>query len=317
MYVDANGYHYALLMVNGKNKYVGLGREYGKALQKYAAEVAPINKCRTRTFGDLLTRYVSTILPTKSPRYCYEQTRVSKFVLAGLGEMPLTGVSARAINQYLTYRVGQSTNAQVQKERALIAGIIKMGLTAGELNDNPMPAVPSRCGVLKSNRVIEPQEILAFYEFCRGHIIGDYLRFKVLTGLRKSDILAIHRRQIREDGIHVTPGKTAQRTGKTIINWSPALRDVVKDLLGRSMFLFCRKDGQPYTYSGFNSMWQRQMRAAHHAGILQERFKDSDLRSFVADSLGLEHAKVLLAHATARTTESRYRRRPRNVDPSA
>lgn len=318
MYLHKKGYYYAMLLENGKTRYVNLGRVYGEALIKYAHVVAPVSTSSSHTFGDLASRYVSLELPKKSERYCREQTRVSKFVLAGLGEISKDALTARMINQYLNYRETQSTPLQVQKERALIAGVCKMACKSGDMGSYPMHDVPSRCGISKSTRVVRPEEIAAFYEFCRGTVIADYLRFKVLTGLRKSDILTIHRNQIQYDGIHVTPGKTEKRTGKSIIiQWSPALRQVVNDLLSPNMFLFSTRKGGPYSYSGFNAIWQRKMRKAHEQGVLKERFKDSDLRSFVADSVGLAHAKELLAHATQATTETRYRRKPQKVDPSA
>lgn len=314
MYLHPKGHYYALILIDGKNKYIGLGRDYREALLKYTDLVAPVEGRVCLSFGGLVERYVETVLPQKSHRYCKEQTRLSRFVIAGLGEIPIEGVKPRIINRYLTHREKQSGALTAQQERALIAGVCKMACKSGDMNDNPMRSVPSRSGIVKSKRVVEAAEIVAFWEFCRGSIVADYVRFKVLTGLRKDDILKIHRSQLRDDGIHITVGKTGRRI---VIRWSPALREVVSDLQHGSMFLFSTKHGRPYTYSGFNAMWQRKMRAAKQSGVLEERFKDSDLRAFVADAVGLDHAKELLAHASSATTERHYRRKPRSVDPGA
>ena len=71
----------------------------------------------------------------------------------------------------------------------------------------------------------------------------------------------------------------------------------------------------PYTSSGFRSIWQRKMKAAMEQGILAERFTDHDLRSMTADSTNLEHATSLLAHLEAKTTQRHYRRKPTIVEP--
>jgi hypothetical protein len=49
---------------------------------------------------------------------------------------------------------------------------------------------------------------------------------------------------------------------------------------------------------------------------LSERFTERDLRAKCASDAGsLEHARALLAHADARTTERVYRRKPERVKP--
>jgi integrase len=49
---------------------------------------------------------------------------------------------------------------------------------------------------------------------------------------------------------------------------------------------------------------------------LSERFTEHDLRAKCASDAGsLEHARALLAHADARTTERVYRRKPERVKP--
>jgi len=47
-----------------------------------------------------------------------------------------------------------------------------------------------------------------------------------------------------------------------------------------------------------------------------ERFTEHDLRAKCAsDAATLEHARALLSHADARTTEAVYRRKPERVKP--
>jgi integrase len=49
---------------------------------------------------------------------------------------------------------------------------------------------------------------------------------------------------------------------------------------------------------------------------VKERFTEHDLRAKCAsDAATLEHARALLSHADARTTEAVYRRKPEQVKP--
>jgi hypothetical protein len=47
--------------------------------------------------------------------------------------------------------------------------------------------------------------------------IQAFMRIKLLTDLRRCDLLRMTTTDLREDGIHVTPNKTKDTTGKKII----------------------------------------------------------------------------------------------------
>lgn len=71
--------------------------------------------------------------------------------------------------------------------------------------------------------------------------------------------------------------------------------------------VFVRRDGKPYTPSGFSSIFKRQMAKFIQAG--GERFNEHDIRAFVASKAEtLEHAQALLGHQDAKTTNRVYRR---------
>jgi len=163
---------------------------------------------------------------------------------------------------------------------------------------------------------VEDWEYEAFRDFA-GPLLAAYMDFKLLTGLRRGDILAIRLDQLKEDGIHILISKTCKRI---IIQWSDALRAAVAEVrrLPRpitGLHLFCTRRGQPYTSSGFSSIWQRKMKAALVEGILTERFTDHDLRAKSASDIEVEHATQLLAHLDRGTTHRHYRRKPEKVRP--
>ena len=84
----------------------------------------------------------------------------------------------------------------------------------------------------------------------------------------------------------------------------------------RGLYLFCTRKGRPYTPDGFRSIWQRRMRSAIDTGVLQERFREHDLRAKAASDVEREHATALLDHADGRVTRRHYRRKPEIVRPT-
>jgi len=133
---------------------------------------------------------------------------------------------------------------------------------------------------------------------------------------------------IREDGIHVAPRKTAKTTGKRlIIEWSQTLRAAVEAALAArpkdiAPWLFCTRRGESYvkadgTANGWDSLWQRFMTKVSANTKVKERFTEHDLRAKCAsDAPSLERARQLLAHADAALTLRVYRRKPERVKPA-
>lgn len=70
----------------------------------------------------------------------------------------------------------------------------------------------------------------------------------------------------------------------------------------------CRtRKGQPYTASGFDSIWQRAMQRALGAGVLKERFTEHDIRAkTLTDAAGLGQDAQKLAGHKSRAMTDRY-----------
>jgi integrase len=141
--------------------------------------------------------------------------------------------------------------------------------------------------------------------------------FKLLTGLRKGEFLRIKLNQIKDDGIHVHIHKSKK---DIVIEWSPKLHEAYRNTrqLKRpinGLYLFTTRKGQPYTDSGFSSIWQRKMKAALKAEVIKERFRDHDLRGKTGSDTDLQHASELLAHSDKKITEQHYRRQAAKVKP--
>lgn len=161
-----------------------------------------------------------------------------------------------------------------------------------------------------------------------------FIRLKLMTGLRRVDILAIPLTELKADGIHVTPTKTENTTGKRlIIDWAydetgySELRELVNEILAMpprrigNAPLFVTREGKSYLdenkeTNGFDSIWQRFMDKVLKETKVTERFQQSDLRAKVADdSDTLQEAADRLSHSTTETTQRVYRRKPVRVLP--
>jgi len=142
----------------------------------------------------------------------------------------------------------------------------------------------------------------------RGHCpewLRLYLDLEALTGMRKGDMLKLRLDSITSEGLSIVQGKTGRRL---IYEWSPELRDAIEGIRKlrrpvRSLHLFTTRDGQPFTAKGFNSAWQRAMKAAIKNGLLC--FTEHDLRAKVvtdARNAGMD-AQRLAGHKNSAMTD--------------
>jgi integrase len=133
---------------------------------------------------------------------------------------------------------------------------------------------------------------------------------------------------LKEDGIHVTPRKTANTTGKSIIiTWTDELRAAVASAKAArpvklTAHLFCNRDGRCYfdeetgRAGGWESMWRGFTERVLAETEVKERFTEHDIRAKCgSDAASLEHAQQLLSHANSAITNRVYRRKPERVSP--
>lgn len=127
----------------------------------------------------------------------------------------------------------------------------------------------------------------------------------------------MRRDQIKDDGIHVTIGKTGVRV---VFEWSADLRAAFAataklDRPVRDLYLFCTRTDQSYTGLGYRSNWQRKMRSALRSRVLKERFRDHDIKAKAASDAEAQHVIELMTHHDGRVTRKHYRRKPKIARP--
>lgn len=127
-----------------------------------------------------------------------------------------------------------------------------------------------------------------------------------LTGQRIGDLLKIQWTQIKTDGIEFKPSKTEGSTGaRVLIEWTPRLANVLERLKGfdkaHYKFVFCKLNGQPYTYAGASTNWER---AIQRSGVENCHFHDLRAKAITdVDKLrGIGEAQSMGAHSTQSQT---------------
>jgi integrase len=149
-----------------------------------------------------------------------------------------------------------------------------------------------------------------------GPMLCALIDMAYLTGQAIGDLLALEWSAFSEAGITFARGKVAHSTGARVtIEWSDKLRDVERRLralrVSRHAFtprVFTRQDGQPLTYWGASSAWQRARKRAGVAGCTFHDFKAKALTDKEARD-GMQAASAMGQHSTEQQTAAYVRRR--------
>lgn len=304
-----------------------LGKTLPEAYKTWADRLGGSD--RARTVGQLLDRYLLEVVPTKAPTTQANNLIFIKALRKAFGNAPLGALKPRHVYQYVDKRTKKTA---AHREIEVLSHAYTKAVQWGYLDRHPFKGEVRLEGEAPRTRYVEDWELLealALQPKRKSGSVGmiqAYLRVKLLTGLRRSDMLRLTMAHLQEDGIHVTPGKTERSSGKRlIIEWSDELRaavdaaKAVRPVL--SPYLFCNRRGECYvkedgTANGWDSIWQRFMDRLLADTKIEQRFTEHDIRAKCgSDAETLEHARALLAHADRRTTERVYRRKPERVKP--
>jgi integrase len=307
-----------------------LGKTPSEAYKTWAARLE--GQIKSDTIGQLLDRYTLEVIPTKEPTTQRSNIFELKQLRNAFSDQLLTDLQPKDVYAFVDAR---SAKVSARREVALLSHAFTKAVEWGYINRHPFKGEIRLKGEKPRSRYVEDWEIVE----CLGLppvrksgsvlAIQAYIRLKLITGLRRGDLLRLRITDCDSDGIHVQPNKTRKATGKSIIyNWSDNLReafDMAKAArpVDISPWLFCNSQGKSYICentgdaSGWNSMWGRFFDRVLVETKVTERFTEHDLRAKCAsDAETLEHARQLLAHADSKITQRVYRRKPERVKPA-
>lgn len=306
-----------------------LGRTLPEAYRTWSERMQHLDKART--IGDLFDRYALEVIPAKAPKTQADNVRALARLRPVFGALPISTLEPQHVYRYVDLRRAKTA---AHREVEVLSHVYTKAVEWGAIRRHPFKGQVELAGQQPRDRYIEDWEIVEALSIKPRQKYGGirlvlaYIRVKLLTGLRRGDLLRLRVADCQDDGVHVQPHKTAQTTRKRqVILWSDELRAAIDAAkMARSVhispWVFCNRDGECYvdekagTANGWDSLWQRYMARVLNETKVTERFHEHDLRAKCAsDATTLEHARQLLAHADARTTDRIYRRAPERVKP--
>lgn len=320
-------------------KFFRLGSTLPAAYKAWASRLEDHE--HVRTVSDLLDRYAHEVVPTKSPQTQESNQFAIKKLRAVFGDLPISGIRPRAVYQYVDKRSAKVQDANgkwrggrvvAHREIEVLSHAFTKAVEWGYVDRHPFKGEVRLQGERPRTRYVLDWEVVEALSLAstrqKGSVamIQAYIKIKLLTGMRRGDLLRLRIADFSEEGIHVTPHKTLASSGKRLIyEWTEELRAAVESAKAirpvLSPYLFCNRKGECYINAagelhGWDSMWQRFMDRVIAETKVEERFTEHDLRAKCAsDAETLEHARALLAHTDGRTTERVYRRKPERVRP--
>lgn len=306
---------------DGKKEF-RLGKSLNEAYRTWATRLDLYSDAKS--MADLLDRYALEVIPDKAPK-SQESNRISIRKLRPVfGHMPITAVKPMHVYKYRDLR-GKDGKTAANRDIEVLSHAFTKAIEWGYCENHPVKGKVRKFSTPPRTRYVEDWEIQEVLKVA-SPFLQTYIHLKLLTGLRRGDLLSIKISDIKDDGLHVHPRKSRNTTGKKlIIELTPELSEILNGIKGNakkitSIWLFHTRLGQPYikadgSANAFDSLWQRFMKKALKKTDLKERFTEHDLRAKAASDTELEHAQKLLGHASSETTERIYRRKAEMVKP--
>ena len=317
-----------------------LGSTPTEAYQTWHEKVEPAQAKSINKVCDLMDRYELEVVTQKAPNTQRSNKSSIQRLRGVFGDMLPDDVKPSMAYQYFDKVQGKHGLVTARHDIAVLRHAFTKAVEWGVIDRNPLIQQLRLKSVKPRTRDIQDWEIQAALSVpvpvhpkaARGVLLGqNYIRFTLMTGARRGDILSIMLSDIKEDGIHITLNKTKDTTGRRhIYLWDEDgdLRATVAQVLAlygkrrEDSPLFCTVNGDSYldtstgqTY-GFNSVWSRFMKRLIENTDVEESFGDRDLRAKVAgDSDTLEDASNRLGHADTSITKRVYRRKPVSIRP--
>lgn len=313
---------------DGKTQFL-LGKSLPEAYKVWADRLETLDDAKT--INELLDLYSQRVVPNKQITTQAQNAVAIKRLRAVLGNLPLLGLQPRHVYQYFDKRAAKIS---ARREIEVLSHAYRKAVEWGFINRHPFSGEVRLEGERPRTRYVEDWEVIECLSLEPRRKSGSvsmiqvYICIKLLTGLRRGDLLRLTMADLKDDGIHVTPSKTARSTGKRIIiEWTDELRHSIATAkafrpVRTSPWLFCNRRGECYfnekngRAGGWDTMWRNFMNRVLKETQVKEHFTEHDLRAKCAsDAETLQHARALLAHADEKVTEKFYRRKPERVKP--
>lgn len=299
-----------------------LGRTLGEAYRVFGERMEWLDEINT--IDELCNRYLMEVMPHKAPATQRSQARSMQRIRAALGHNAVPVIEPVHIYRYRDAVAKKYSQKAANLDLELLSHMFTKALEWGARRDHPMTGKKVvKYSLAPRDRYVEDWELRAAMSIAPP-LIACYVPLKLLTGLRKGELLSIRLSDMTQEGIQVARSKGGR---PVVYEWTPELQaavEAVKKLRRRvkGLHLFSTRTGQPYIdseglTSGFDSIWQRFMAKALRETALEQRFTEHDLRAKVgSEAENVARAQELLGHTTAGMTQRVYRRKVARIKPT-
>lgn len=320
---------------DGKKQF-RLGNTLPAAYRVWAERVGWQDKIPT--VDKLLDRYAIEVIPKKAKRTQKGNRLQLPILKKHFGHFAVAGIKQpkpRHIYEYVSKNRHRLTAAH--REIEVLSHAFTMAVQWGLIDKHPWSREVRFDYDLSpkgSDRYVEDWEVIELLRLKSRRKKGSvlmcqaYIRLKLLTAMRQTDLLKINVFTDIDDGrgLYVGQSKTGH---KQLFEWDDTgqlRRAVDMALAARPLdigpWMFCNRKGECYldddnVANGFQSIWGRFMARALKETELQKRWAERDLRAKAAsDTDSLARAQELLGHADAGTTKRFYMRKAQVVRPA-
>ena len=217
------------------------------------------NKGTVKELGDMFFQSVQFTDLKPNTRKDYEKHW--KPLNAVFGKMDARKVKPEHVRKYMDIK-GQTSQTQANRQHSLFSRIFSWGFERGHVPLNPCKGV-AKFSEKARDRYIEDWEYEAVYH-CASDPLKVAMEFSYLLAARKQDVLALTKDQFREEGIYIKQSKTDKEQIKV---WTPRLEEAKRlsetlETNTATFYVVPQKSGQPYTSSGFDSLWAKARKEA-------------------------------------------------------
>lgn len=210
-----------------KNKWTRLCRIAEGEAALYSA-LARATESRPDRLGMIFPHYLAAAEIAAPTRREYARC-LNGVLLHRFGHMRPDDLTASDVAQYLEARKKEGAPTGGNRERAALSSVYEYAMRQGWAKANPCRGV--RRNKERPRRTLVSNEQLRDAMDRSPHHFQLALGVAYLTGLRMTDLIALSRDQVKDDGLHVTESKTGKRN---LILWTPALRLLVQQALENS-----------------------------------------------------------------------------------
>lgn len=303
MYLKRGAYYF----VTKANEWKPLGREYPEALRQYAALLA--GNAPGHTVELLWAKYQVDVLIKLAKKTQQNRRNDMKWPLKVFGQ---TAPEIIEPHHIWTYWRDRGETEQARHEIKAISALLTYARQCGDRkSDNP--CFDLRLPGAKARDLYVTDAMFYAVRDIAPTMIGYAMDLAWCGGLDEGTIRMLERRHVVATGLKFERGKTLKYQlieGDDLVS---IVRSALSERPQMRRSIICRNDGKAYAANGFQTAWQRVMRAAIKSGRLpaELRYHFHDIRAKGGSEAESDvDAMNLLGHSDVEVTRKHYRRLP-------